>query len=64
MNAPQQIQLSVEEALEFQEYRARIEGYVAGIRTMADYSMRIKVDSLIAARKPAEAKQEATDGGS
>lgn len=47
-----QIQLTVEEALEFQKFDSHINGFVLGVKTMAEHSKRMKLDEMIAARKP------------
>ena len=50
---PTTIQLSVEEALSFQQHDSRLIGFVAGVQAMADHMRRAKIDEIIAARKPA-----------
>lgn len=52
-----QIQLSVEEALDFGKADARYAGFIAGAQAMADHARRMKLDEIIAAR----AKQTVSD---
>lgn len=55
MTGPVKIQLSVEEALSYQQFDARLSGYLAGIQdgsqSLANHMRRSKIDELMASRK-------------
>lgn len=52
MSQPVQIQLTVEESLEFQRVSSYWDGLLEGVRMTADKAKRIKLDELLVARKP------------
>jgi hypothetical protein len=44
------IQLTVEEALKFQQIDAELRGFVAGAMAAADHFRRLKIQEIVAAR--------------
>lgn len=51
MTQPQQIQLSVEEGIEFARFQARQEGFLEGVQSAQNHALRSKVNEIIAARQ-------------
>lgn len=48
-----QVQLTVEEALEYAKLDAKLAGIIQGAQMMADHHRRLKLDEIVASRKAA-----------
>lgn len=46
------IQLSIEEALDYRKFESELAGYQAGVVDTLNYVRRIKVEAILKARKP------------
>ncbi len=55
MNQPIQIQLTVEEGLEYQRFDAEMSGYIQGVQATVEFMRRGRINAILAARKPTPA---------
>lgn len=55
-----QVQLTVEEALEYAKLDAKLAGIIQGAQMMADHHRRSKLDEIVASRKAAPQVTEKT----
>lgn len=58
---PVQIQLSVEEGIEFAKFQARQEGFKAGVQSALDHELRTKLSEIMDARKRQSSQQVTPD---